>query len=95
MNMEKITNLPFGRIPIETEAVPDYSKSIPSTDGATEIKYVQNIYYFIPESTVNFFRKLAENQNDIIDKLNLITQSNLGKAMLGLEPFPDQGEKKV
>ena len=92
--MEKITNVPFGRIPIELEAVPDYSKPLPSV-SSTEVKYAQNIYYYIPESTVNLLRKLIENQNEIIDKLDLILKSNLGKAMIGLEPKHDQEGKKI
>jgi len=83
--MEKINPIPFGRIPIEVESVDDYSKPIQIEGTGTPARYAKNIYYYIPESLIELIRKLILNQNEIIEKLNLILESRIGKSIINLE----------
>ena len=92
--MEKINTIPFGRIPVEVESVDDYSRPIQIEGTGTPVRYAKNTYYYIPETLLELIRKLILNQNEIMDKLNLILESNIGKAMLGLEKGMETEDRK-
>lgn len=91
--MEKLPTFPEMNIPLEEEVIEDYGHSYNTTIG-----YPKNPKYIkksIPVSFIHQINLIILKQNEIIDKLEKILQSNLGKAILGLEPFPKQEEKKV
>jgi len=90
--MEKLITIPEDGYATDVITEDNYSRQMP--DGS----YPKTIRVLIPRHLIQQINKLILNQNNLIDanlKLEKILQSNLGKAMLGLEPEYDQEEKKI
>lgn len=92
--MNKINNTLPVRVPIETDVMDDFNHPLPN-DNSGYTKYPKTLVNYIPGGVISLLLELINNQNEIIDKIELISKSNIGKAMLGLEPFPEEKEKKV
>ena len=91
--MKRTNNILFARMPVETESIDDYTKPLPSpTTGQTYAKITQ---YYIPEGFLNIIRELIQNQNEIIDKLESILNSRIGKSILNLEEGMKKEDSKL
>ena len=91
--MKKTNNISFDRMPVETESIDDYTKPLPfPTTGPTYAKITQ---HYIPEGFLNIIRELIQNQNEIIDKLESILNSRIGKSILNLEEGMKKEDSKL
>ncbi len=92
--MNKRINTFPNKISVKIEAKKNYNNYLPP-DSTGYSKHPIIVNQFIPEGLRLAINELINNQNEIIDKLELILKSNIGKAIIGLEPFPDKEEKDI
>jgi len=90
--IEKLQMLSEVNYPLEEEIKEDFGSSFIGPDG-----YPRHPKYKQLSISIRFMQeinKIISKQNEIIDRLEIILKSKIGKSMLGLEPDKENGESK-